>query len=206
MKRAARFERWAASRRVIAAGLEVLSHPQDKFLRARFNQILDGINKQIAAGLTEREIVEDAIARGSRDLRRLQDTTYLPIADLREILDELEEAGRVRWVSKSEVELRDKSRERAAVLRVMRANATEPTTLEDLRDATGYTRRHLAQIIAELQADRKISRTRSGFLVTGSPADRARVEHDDDCLCRRCLTPRSQQPTNGGINAHVDFQ
>lgn len=191
IQKAARDQRWASARRVLLAGLEILNHPEDQYLRGRFNQILDRINKQIAAGLSDGDIVVDAIARGSQDLTRLKDVTLLPARDLEAVLEELELAGRIRRVSRSTVEIRDKSKERAAVLRAMRAQ-TGPATLEDLRDATGYSRRHISQIMADLQAEKKVSRTRTGFL-TAAVAEAARSgEHDDECLCRRCLTPRSQ--------------
>jgi DNA-binding MarR family transcriptional regulator len=194
IQRTARNQRWADARAVLTVGLSLLSHPDDKYIRARFNPILDRVNKQIAAGIDDRELVLDAVARGARDLDRLRDATLFADPTLGEILDELEKQGRIRRISKSTVELRDKARERAQVMRIFRERSG-PATTEDVREETGYSRRHVVDILSDLQAAGKISRTRTGFVTTERAKAAREGEHDDDCLCRRCLTPRSQWKT-----------
>lgn len=189
LRRTAREQRWSDARRVIAIGVDLLSHPEDRYLRGRFNQIVDRINKQVAAGLSDQDLVFDAVARGARSLDRLRDVTLLSRPDLEAVIAELEAQGRLRQVSKSIVEIRDKSRERYMVLKVMRSRPGS-TTLEDLRDATGFSRRHISQIVAELQEDQKIVRTRTGFIPKAVAQAARPLKHDDDCLCRICLTPR----------------
>ena len=86
--------------------------------------------------------------------------------------------------------------QRIRVLRlVVERRQPDPITLPELREATGYSRRELNRVMRELKKDQKISRTRTGFISTAEARVAAgrragTIEHEDECLCRLCLTPR----------------
>jgi predicted transcriptional regulator of viral defense system len=203
LKRTSRRQRWEDARRVIIAGLGVLSHPEDRAVRGRFNQIVDAINKQLSANATDAEIVLGAISRGAKTIAAIRNETFFDGQLLEEILSELEASGQVRRVSRAAIEKRDQSRERSIVLGLIR-ESRNPITLEELRDRSAFSRRHLNEILSDLKTTGKVSRTKTGFITTDAKRIAAgkrtgAIEHDEDCLCRICLTPRSKlKQLNGG--------
>lgn len=203
LKRTSRRQRWADARRVIIAGLEVLSQPEDRAVRGRFNRIVDQINKQLSVNASDAEVVLEAISRGKKTISEIRDETFFDGPLLDEILSELEASGQIRRVSRAAIEKRDQSRERSIVLGLIR-ESRNPITLEELRDRSAFSRRHLNEILSDLKTTGKVSRTKTGFITTDAKRIAAgkrtgAIEHDEDCLCRICLTPRSKlKQLNGG--------
>jgi len=71
-------------------------------------------------------------------------------------------------------------------LNLIRRNDS-PTNARRLGRMTGWSRRFVYAVLGELRAAGRIHRTRYGFIDS-----ERRGMHPDECLCRRCLTPRHE--------------
>lgn len=189
--------RWTHARAVISAGVDLLSKTEDSGIRSRFNRTIDQINKQMASGLSDRDLVLNAIRSGSTTVGRLREETLFDDDLLSEILEDLENLSKIRRVDRGSVEVRDIRTELRKVQAVINDRGQGyPVNSGEIQTATGFSRRRVQELLTILVKENKIARTRAGFRIAGNGAQ---IIHPEDCLCRPCLTPGN----NGGFNQNV---